>query len=416
MPTGRFGSALKMVCGICGEEHEIWEMVYRCGRCDYPLEVVYDYNEALEEIEKEGFKGSGVWRYRALLPISNPDHIITLREGGTPLIRARRLGRELGLEELYIKDETRNPTWSFKDRGSAVGVSMALEVGARAVGCVSSGNMAASLASYAARGGLRCIVLIPRGTPLGKVAQTLICGAEVAEVDAPYPEICRMALRFGGGLGVYMVHNDAPMRVEGQKTISLEAAEELGWRVPDWILVPTSSAGNFSAVWKGWRELREMGLIDGLPRMGLVQAEGNAPIVRSYIRGLEYVEPNPEPKTIAPAIANPDPPSGRRALRILRASGGHAEMASDAEILHAQRLLASTEGIFAEPAGAVPAACARRMLEGGIIDRDDMVVLVVTGAGVKDVEASLKSCGSPVELHSPEEIGAFLEACLGREQ
>ncbi len=413
MPTGGLNPSPKLVCKVCGEEHRLWEMAYRCSRCDYPLEVAYDYDKVRGEAEEGGLKGSGMWRYRVLLPVSRLDCIVTLEEGGTPLIRAERLGMELGLEELYIKDETRNPTWSFKDRGSSVGVSMALEIGARAVGCVSSGNMAASLAAYAARGGVRCLILIPRGTPTVKVAQTLICGATVASVDAPYPEICGEALEAGRGLGIYMVHNDAPMRVEGQKTISFELAEQLGWEAPDWILVPTSSAGNLSAIWKGWLELRELGLVEELPRMGLVQAEGNSPIVRSFIRGLDHVEPNPEPRTIASAISNPDPPSGRRALRILRESGGAAEMASDEEILRAQRLLAEREGIFAEPAAAVPVACAKKLLEGGAIDRDERVILIITGAGIKDIDAALTSSKRPQELGSLREVKPFMEMALG---
>jgi threonine synthase len=411
MKSGGSNSSPKLACGICGEEHRIDEMAYRCGRCDYPLEVLHDYPKIRRWICEGGFKGSGMWRYGELLPLSNKDNIVTLQEGGTPLIRAERLGRELGLEMLYIKDETRNPTWSFKDRGSSLGVSMALEIGARAVGCVSSGNMAASLAAYAARGGVKCLILMPRGTPPGKVAQAIVCGAEVAVVDAPYPEICLEALRAGGELGVYMVHNDAPMRVEGQKTISYEIAEQLGWAAPDWVIVPTSSAGNFSAIWKGWWELGELGLVEEPPRMGLVQAEGNAPIVRSFTKNLDYVEPNREPRTIASAIANPDPPSGRRALRILRESKGYAEMASDEEILEAQRALASREGIFAEPAAAVPVACAKKLVERGVIDPDERVVLIITGAGIKDIDPILSKARRPLEL-SLDEVRPFLEGAM----
>ncbi|MEM4726989.1 MAG: threonine synthase [Candidatus Bathyarchaeia archaeon] len=411
METGGMNSSLKLVCRVCGEEHRIEEMAYRCSRCDYPLEVVYDYQRIRRKMG-DGFRGLGMWRYGIILPISNPENIVTLQEGGTPLIRAERLGREMGLEELYIKDETRNPTWSFKDRGSSVGVSMALEIGAGAVGCASSGNMAASLAAYAARGGIRCVILVPKGTPLGKVAQTLICGAAVASVDAPYPEICREALRGGRGLGLYMVHNDAPMRVEGQKTISFEVAEQLGWEVPDWVLVPTSSAGNFSSIWKGWLELMELGMIERLPKMGLVQAEGNSPIVRSFMKGLDQVEPNPEPRTIASAISNPDPPSGRRALRILKESGGTAEMASDEEILKAQKILAEREGVFAEPAAALPVACAKKLVEEGTIEPDERVVLIITGAGIKDIDPALPRLRRPYELKSLRDVRPFLEGSL----
>jgi len=406
--------SMKLICAECGGEHPVDEMIYRCERCDYPLEVRYDYDALIDAIDPKALRERGwdIWRCRELLPIKKSDFIVSLREGGTPLIRAPNLGEALGLREVYVKDETRNPTWSFKDRGSSVGVSKALEIGARAVGCASSGNMAASLASYAARAGIKSIVLIPRKTPMGKIAQMLVCGAEVASLEAPYPEIHRAFLRSSIDFGVYMVHNDAPMRVEGQKTVSFEIAEQLEFDAPDWLLVPTSSAGNFSAVWKGWAELNLVGLIDAAPKMGLVQAMGNAPIVTSFRKGLDYVQPNSNPDTVASAITNPDPPSGKRALRIIRESDGSAEMASDRDILEAQRLLARTEGIFAEPAAAVPIACAKKMADSGVIETDERVVLIITGAGIKDADSALTTCTKPAELSSLDNVRDFLKGTI----
>jgi threonine synthase len=404
--------APSLVCSVCGEERLIGEYAYRCSRCDYPLEVVYDADEVYETFNVDGLseRGFNMWRYRELLPVRDPGAIVSLQEGGTPLIKAKRLGEELGLEELYLKDEARNPTWSFKDRGTSVGVSMAVKIGAGAVGCVSSGNMAASMAAYAARAGVKCVIVVPRKTPMGKIIQMLVCGASLASVEAPYPVITRTFIENSFSAGVYSIHNDSPMRVEGQKTISLEIAEQLGWEAPDWVVVPTSSGGNFSAVWKGFTELEALGLTAGKPRMGLAQAEGNAPIVRSFRKGLDHVEPNPNPETIASGIANPDPPSGLRALSILRGSRGYGEMASDEEILEAQGQLAKAEGLFVEPAAAVPLACLKRMLAEGVVAGGERVVLVLTGSGLKDIDAALTSVGSPVELSSLDDMAGFMGA------
>jgi len=402
--------SIKLVCSQCGEERFVSEYTYRCSRCDYPLEVVYDNDEVYEAFNVDDLsdRGFNMWRYRELLPVRDQGSIVSLQEGGTPLVKAGRLGEELGLEELYVKDETRNPTWSFKDRGSSVGVSMAVEIGAGAVGCVSSGNMAASMAAYAARAGVRCVIVVPRKTPMGKIVQMLVCGASLASVEAPYHVITRTFIVNSFSAGVYSVHNDSPMRVEGQKTVSFELAEQLGWEAPDWVIVPTSSAGNFSAVWKGFTELEALGLTAGRPRMGLVQATGNAPIVRSFRKGLDHVEPNPNPKTIASGITNPDPPSGLRALSILRESKGYGEMAPDDEILEAQSQLARTEGLFVEPAAAVPLACLKKMLADGVVTSHERVVLVVTGSGLKDIDAAMTSIGKPVELSSLDEMAGFM--------
>ncbi len=407
-------TVLEMRCMECGWTYSLDDMVYRCERCDYPLEVQYDYDIMASTSSRETFKNRGwtIWRYRELLPIRDVSNIISSGEGGTPLLRSMRLAKALGVESLYLKDETRNPTWSFKDRGTSVGVSKAVEIGARAVGCVSTGNMAASTAAYAAKAGIKSIVIIPHGTPLEKIAQMLICGAEVVALKAPYPEIYRVALDASREYGIYMVHSDAPMRVEGQKTASFEIAEQLEWRAPDWVIVPTSSAGNLSAHWKGWKEMHKIGLVDELPRMVCIQAEGNSPIVRAFKRGRNHVEPFKEARTIAHAIANPDPPSGRRALKVLHESKGKAEAVSDKEIMEAQKLLAETEGLFAEPAGAAPVAGLKRLLKEGTIDGSEIMVCVITGAGVKDVESALKVCGKPHELESLEGYRDLLKEIL----
>jgi len=405
---------MEMKCSKCGKTYSINEMVYRCVRCDYPLEVEYNYDAIASKIGKNEMKGRKwtVWRYRELLPIENPLHIVSLEEGGTPLWKSERLANELGVKNLYLKDETRNPTWSFKDRGSSVGVSKALEIDAKAVGCVSTGNMAASVAAYAARAGIKCIILVPSKTPLEKMVQMLISGAQVFSTDKPYPELCKVGLEASREHGIYSLHNDAPMRIEGQKTSSYEICEQMRWKVPDKIIVPTSSGGNVSAHWKAWKELRSIGFVEELPSMVVAQAEGCCPIVKAFKQGKEKTEYFENPKTIASSIANPDPPSGERVLKILRESEGLAEAVSDQEMLEAQKLLARTEGLFAEPAGAAPIAALKKLLEQGKVERDEVVVCVVTGAGLKDTKTAMKACGEPIRLSSLSEYRSLLETLL----
>jgi len=403
---------LELECSICGRTYSVDEMVYRCATCDYPLEARYDYDEIATRINKKLLKNRewNIWRYKELLPIKDLSNMVSMNEGGTTLQKSVRLAKEIGIKNLYLKDETRNPTWSFKDRGSSVGVSKALEIGANAVGCVSTGNMAASMAAYAAKAGLKCVILIPSGTPLEKIVQMLICGAEVISMEKSYPEIYEVGLEISREYGIYWVHADAPMRIEGHKTSSYEICEQLGWGVPDKVIIPTSSGGNISAHWKGWKELYSIGFVEKLPSMVAIQAEGSCPIVKAFKAKKEIVEPFKEARTIAHSISNPDPPSGQRVLKLLKESEGVAEAVSDRELLDAQKILAETEGIFAEPAGAASIAGLKRLLKEGVIDRDETVVCVITGAGLKDVKSAMKIAGEPLELKSWDECRHLLRS------
>lgn len=389
-------------------------MTYYCAVCGSPLEIVYDYRSIAERLSKNVIKKREwtMWRYRELLPLEDLSRIVSLDEGGTPLLRSKRLADKLRLKNLYLKDETRNPTWSFKDRGSSVGVSKALEIGAKAVGCVSSGNMAASVAAYAARAGVKCFVLVPSEAPLEKLVQMLIYGANTFSVGAPYAEICKVGLGTSRGYGLYWIHNDAPMRIEGQKTSSMEIWEQLGWKVPDKIIVPTSSGGNLSAHWKAWTELHSMGFIEDLPSMVAVQAEGCCPIVRAFRQKRENIEHFGEPKTKVSSISNPDPPSGKRVLKILQKSCGMAAAVSDEAMLNAQELLARTEGIFAEPAAAAPIASLEELLRTGFVDKDETIVCVITGAGLKDTKSAAETCGKPYQLNSLGEYSQLVRDLL----
>jgi threonine synthase len=403
--------SLSLICNQCGKQRNIETFSYRCNSCNYPLEVNYDIQKIRDDfsIKKLKDRQFNIWRYNELLPLKNTNSIISLHEGGTPLLQTKNLAQELGLDELFLKDETRNPTWSFKDRGSSIGVSFAVELGAKAVGCVSSGNMAASMATYAARAGMKCYIVAPLKTPMGKIAQMLVSGANLALVEAPYHLISDTFIKNSYSTKIFSVHNDSPMRIEGQKTVSFEISDQMNWEVPDWIIIPTSSAGNFSAVWKGFTELKTLDIVESIPKMALVQASGNAPIVNSFHKKINYVEPNPNPKTIASGITNPNPPSGKRALKILKKSKGYAESASDKEILEAQGKLAKSEGLYVEPAAAVPLACLKKMLLKGIIESDEKVVLTLTGSGLKDIDATLTYVGRPKKLSSLNDMLSFMK-------
>ena len=399
---------LGMSCVSCNEERSVDDMFFRCKKCNEPLEVKYDYSKLNTLLDNDSFQKRtwDVWRYRELLPVNNKLNMLTLMEGGTPLIKSTTLAKHLGIKELYLKDETRNPTWSYKDRGTAVGVSKAIEVKAEAVAAASTGNMGSSISAYSAKAGIRCIILITAKTPIEKVVQILIHGANTIAVDQPYPELYRMIFEMSEKYRIYLVHSDSPMRVEGQKTGAFEVCEQLGWITPDKVIIPTSSGGNISAYWKGFREFKAIRLIDRVPNMVCIQAAGCAPIVKAFKEGKEKPELWPSPETVAHSISNPDPSlaSGRRCLNLLRESDGIAEDVSDDEILSAQKLLATTEGIFAEPAAAASIAGLKKLINNGNIDEDDRVVCVITGAGLKDVKSALKNCVKPSKVKTREEL------------
>ncbi|MEM2311082.1 MAG: threonine synthase [Candidatus Methanomethylicia archaeon] len=398
--------ALSMVCEKCGREYPLDSYSFRCFDCNEPIMVLYDYEALKDSLSRDSLKSRvfNVWRYRELLPIKG-DNVVSLFEGGTPLIKSFRIHRLFGFRNLYFKDESRNPTGSFKDRGSSVGVSKALEIGAKVVGCASTGNMASSLSAYATKAGLKCIILIPRNTPMEKIMQTLYYDPLTFSVDLPYPELYKLSFEAALNHGLYLVHSDSPMRIEGQKTIAYEICEQLNWIAPDVVIVPTSSGGNFSAIWKGFKEFYDLGFISKLPRMICVQSSGCAPIVEAFKSGGD-LKPWVNPKTIAHSISNPNPSlaSGNRVLRILRENNGYAEMVSDREISEFQRILAICEGLFIEPASAASVAVLHRLLDDGIIDRDETIVCILTGSGFKDLNAIRNYIKVPIMVGSKEEF------------
>ncbi len=389
-----------LVCIGCGSKYSPSEVIYKCSKCGDLLSVEYDRKLMRNEVAlRWRARALSVWRYAELLPIGDRSKIVSLGEGGTSLNRCNRLGRYLGLREVYIKNEGENPTGSFKDRGMTVGVTKALEMGMKRVACASTGNTSASLAAYAARAGMECIVLIPSGkVALGKLVQALIYGARVIQVRGNFDDALKMVEELCMIQPIYLLNSINPYRLEGQKTIAFEIWDQLGGRIPNKVIVPVGNAGNISAIWKGFRELYIMDLAKDLPRMVGVQAEGAAPIANMIKRGLNEIKFVEKPETVATAIRIGSPVNWKKAIRAIRESGGVAETVSDEEILSAQRLLAKMEGIFVEPASAAAIAGLIKLAKNGLVEQDDLIVCVATGHGLKDPDIILKQFERPVEI------------------
>jgi threonine synthase len=334
------------------------------------------------------------------MPILDDSKIISLGEGGTPFIRCDRLACELDLENLYIKFEGTNPTGSFKDRGMTVGVTKALEFGARTVACASTGNTSASLAAYAARAKLRCLVLLPKGkVALGKLTQTLVFGARVLAIRGNFDQALAAVRELcDKSEDIYLLNSLNPFRLQGQKATAFEIADQLGWKVPSRVMVPMGNCANIWAIYKGFFELDAVGLTRGLPKMTGIQAEGAKPIVNAVKEGLERFEPVRNPETIATAIRIGNPVNGPKALRAIRNSKGTAEAVSDKEIVEAQKLIARLEGIGVEPASAAPVAGLKKLVERGEVREDELIVCVATGHMLKDPEEALKMTEPPIPV------------------
>ena len=329
-------------------------------------------------------------RYRDRLPVSDSTPLVDLREGSTPLVKSRNIGPALGLKELYFKYEGLNPTGSFKDRGMAVAVAKAIEEGARVLVCASTGNTSASAAAYAASQRLRAIVVVPAGEiALNKLSQALMYGAKVVALRGNFDAALTVVRDLAEQYPVALVNSVNPYRIEGQKTAAFEIVDELG-EAPDYLVLPVGNAGNITAYWKGFREYQAGGHSKRLPRMVGAQAEGAAPIVRG--------RPVENPKTVATAIKIGNPASWEGATSARDESGGVIDAVSDTEILAAQVRLASTEGLFAEPASAAPLALLFRLVREGKVARDSTTVVVLTGSGLKDPDAALGNVEPPIEL------------------
>jgi threonine synthase len=384
-------------CIQCGAEYNPQEIVYTCQKCDGLLEIVYDWSEL--SISRNDFEGvpPSVWKYKALLPVERDP--VSINEGGTALYRCDRLAQKIGIENLYVKHEGLNPTGSFKDRGMTVGVSKALELGMKTLACASTGNTSASLAIYGAKANLPVVVMLPAGkVAMGKVAQAIMHGAKVLSIRGNFDDALKLVRQLCDHEGFYLLNSVNPYRLEGQKTIAFEVVDQLGWEVPDKLVLPVGNAGNISAIYKGFREFKELGLTDRVPQMIGIQAEGSCPIVNAFKKGQKDIIPVSSPETVATAIRIGDPVNAVKALEAIYKSGGLAESVSDDEIIAAQKDLARLEGIGVEPASASSIAGLKKLVDMGLIKSDEIVVCITTGHLLKDPEEVLQMCESPIEV------------------
>ncbi|MGQ9460479.1 MAG: threonine synthase [Candidatus Bathyarchaeaceae archaeon] len=398
---------MHQACINCGQEYDADEILYACKRCGDLLEVKYDYEAIKAKLEKSNWQTLplSVWRYKDFMPIRDPSKIVSLNEGGTGLHSCQRLGKLLGLKRLYVKNEGENPTGSFKDRGMTTGITKAVELNMKTVICASTGNTSASLAAYAAKAGLQCIVLIPSGKiAYGKLAQAMVYGAKVVQIRGDFDQALKMVLELSEKhREIYLLNSINPYRLEGQKSLAYEICDQLNRESPDRVVLPVGNAGNISAIWKGFTEFHKLGLIEKLPKMTGIQAQGAAPIVKAIKNGSNQIVPINKPETIATAIRIGAPVSWKKALRAIRESKGTAETVTDKEILEAQKILAKYEGLFVEPASASSIAGLKKLSESGKINKDEVIVCVATGHGLKDPDIAMKISEKPFEVEAEME-------------
>lgn len=386
---------ISLECRECKKQYEP-TFKYICEDCFGPLDVKYDF----PKVNRDTFSNREhtYWRYFELLPILEKSNIISIDAGMTPLVRAEKLGKELGLNKLYIKNDSVNPTFSFKDRPAGIAVSKSKEFRLSAVGCASTGNLASATAAHAAKGGFPCHIFAPSDIEMPKIAQALSYGANFIAVDGTYDDANRIAAQIGDSKGIGIVNiNMRSYYVEGSKTLAYEVAEQLGWQVPDQLVVPVGSGAMLNAICKGFEELQNISLLNNVSNMHMVAAQptGCAPIVTAFKKKSNEVIPVEQPDTIAKSLAIGDPGDGRYVLKRLQQYNGFAEESNNKEILDAILLLAKTEGIFTEPAGGVSVAVLKKLIEEGKIDRNDTTVCYVTGNGLKATESLMEVLPKP---------------------
>ena len=403
-----FVSALK--CRECGREYPI-EPSYTCSWCFGPLEVAYDYDAIRDHTSRERIAAgpANIWRYADLLP--SDDHpAIDLGAGFTPLVRADRLAAELGLGEVWVKNDTLNPMNSFKDRVVNVALAKALEFGFTVAACASTGNLANSVAAHAARAGLESYVFVPSNLEAGKIVATAVYGGNLVAVDGNYDDVNRLCAELAGTYPWAFVNvNVRPYYAEGSKTLAFETAEQLGWRAPDHVVVPIASGSQLTKIHKGFHELHTVGLLDEEPqvRVSGAQALGCSPVASAFLEGRDVIKPV-KPDTIAKSLAIGNPADGYFAIDAVRSTGGGMAAVTDEEIVEGIRLLARTEGIFAETAGGVTVATLQKLAASGVIRPDERVVVYITGHGLKTLDAVAEVVGPTATIRPT--IEAFHDA------
>ena len=387
-------------CHLC---HATFEptALWVCDKCLGPLEVTYDYAAIEPVMSREIIEArpKNLWRYRELLPIAG-DPRTGLNSGFTPLVRADRLAQRLGVRELYVKDDSVNhPTCSYKDRVVSIAATRAVELGFSVLACASTGNLAGSVASHAARLGLSCLVFIPDDLEAGKIAGASVYGPRIIAVRGTYDDVNRLCTQLADKYAWGFANiNLRAYYAEGAKTYSFEIAEQLGWRMPRHVVSPVAGGTLLPRILKGFDELRKIGLVSGeLPAIHAAQAAGCAPVIRALEEGLEFPEPV-RPQTIAKSIAIGNPADGFQVLRAVRSTGGSGAMVTDDEVVEGIQLLAETEGIFTEPAGGVTVAATRNLIERGAIPRDESIVICITGNGYKTIEVLQGQGVEPIRI------------------
>jgi len=373
-------------CRKCGREYPV-QPLSLCDFCLSPLEVSYDYKAMAGVVSREKLAGGplSMWRYRDLLSVDS--EAVDIGTGFTPLVKADNLGRELGLDQLYIKNDCLNPTYSFKDRPVSVAVTKAREFGFDTVACASTGNLAASVAAHAAKANMKAYVFIPSNVEPGKLVGIAIYNPVLVTVNGSYDDVNRLCTRIVERYNWGFINiNLRPYYADGSKTLGYEVAEQLRWRAPDCAVAPAGSGLSFTRIWQGLDELSMLGLIEPVnTHMYLTQAAGSSPIVNAFQAGSVHVHPV-EPDTIAKSIAIGNPADGYYALRVARQSGGGACAVTDEELIAGMKLLAQTEGIFAEAVGGVVVAGLKKLTASGVIKKNELTVAFITGAGPKTQE------------------------------
>lgn len=405
-------------CRECGRTYPV-EALHVCDYCFGPLEVTYDYEALRSWVSREKIAAGPltIWRYADLLPVSDAVPV-DLGAGFTPLVRADRLASELGLSELWIKNDTVNPTASFKDRVVSVSLTKARQLGFKVVACASTGNLANSVAAHAARAGITSYVFIPEDLEMAKVVTTAVYGGNLVAVRGNYDDVNRLCAELTSEhpTWAFVNVNLRTYYAEGSKTLAFEVAEQLGWQLPEHVIVPVASGSQLTKIHKGFMELAKVGLLAGPDgeeshvRISGAQAAGCAPVATAFLEQSDFVRPV-KPATIAKSLAIGNPADGWYALDTVRSTGGAFASASDSEILDAIRLLARTEGIFAETAGGVTIAALEKLVSNGTVRPDERVVAYVTGHGLKTVEALVGKVGPSATIDPTlDAFEAILEA------
>jgi threonine synthase len=377
-------------CSFCHREYEPGRLRNVCTECGKPLLVRYDLQRIAKFMTRQSLfaRRADIWRYRELLPVRREDNIVTLGEGWTPLVHAKTLGESLGLSELYVKDESLNPTQSFKARGMSVAVSMAKELGAKKLAAPSAGNAAGALAAYCAHARIGAYLLMPSDTPRANIIECEVTGAHVRLIDGLITDCGAEVARLKESEGWFEVSTlKEPYRVEGKKTLGYEIAEQLSWTLPDVIIYPTGGGTGLIGMWKAFDELQQLGWIgEKRPRMISVQAAGCAPIVRAFQKGERFAEEFENAATMAAGLRVPKAIGDFLILDAIRESGGTAVTVTDEELIAGAKELARSEGIFASPEGGACVPAVRQLLARGEVKPDEKVVLFNTGSGIKYLE------------------------------